>query len=123
LDYKNISLDILQFSLSECDIYYEFNQIIIAFSSCLTCVKQKENDNNKIENIYQNMVSIIKNIKIDFSLIEKCMAKIINNLSSEDNNDDNNPDDESPKLNFQSDNIIFLTKIIENDIKNTKNKN
>ena len=37
--------------------------------------------------------------------------------------DDNNPDDEPPKLNFQNDNIIFLTKIIENDIKSSKNKN
>ena len=64
MEYKNISLDILQFSLSECDIYYEFNQIIIVFASCLTCAKQKENDYNKIENIYQNIISIIKNFNI-----------------------------------------------------------
>ena len=62
-------------------------------------------------------------MKIDFSLIEKCLDRIINNLNSQFNIYDNNPDDEPPKLNFQNDNIIFLTKIIENDIKSSKNKN
>ena len=116
-EYKNISLDILQFSFSEYDIYFEYNQIIIALASCLVCAKQKEN-----ENIYQNMIYIIKNLKVDYSLIEKCMYKILNNLNSEDNSDDNITDEESPGFNIQNESIITLTKKIENDFKNLENK-
>ena len=77
-------------------------------ASCLICAKQKENDKNKIVIIYQNIISIINNLKIDFSLVEKCMAKITNNINTEDSNDDNTIDDESPRINFQKDNIIFI---------------
>ncbi len=51
------------------------------------------------------------------------MAKITNNINTEDSNDDNTIDDESPRINFQNDNIIFISKIIENDIENSENKN
>ena len=118
LEYKNISLDILQFSFSEYDIYFEYNQIIIALASCLVCAKQKEN-----ENFYQNIIYIIKNLKVDYSLIEKCMYKILNNLNSEDNSDDDiTTDEESPGFNIQNESIITLTKKIENDFKNLENK-
>lgn len=117
-EYKNISLDILQFSFSEYDIYFEYNQIIIALASCLVCAKQKEN-----ENFYQNIIYIIKNLKIDYSLIEKCMYKILNNLNSEDNSDEDiTTDEESPGFNIRNESIITLTKKIENDFKNIENK-
>ena len=118
LEYKNISIEILQFSFSEYDIYFEYNPIIIALASCLVCAKQNEN-----ENVYQNIIYIIKNLKVDFSLIEKCMYKILNSLSSEDHTDDKIVDDEFPRFSFQNNSILSLTKIIENDFKNSENKN
>ena len=80
--------------------------------------KEKENENNKNENIYQNIVYIIKNIlKVDISLIEECMSKIINNFNSEENSsDEKTSDEDSPIFNFHKDNIISLTNIIENEI-------
>ena len=123
-EYKNTSITILQFALCEYDIYSEFNQIIIALASCLICAKEKENDKQKIKGFYQNIISIIKILKIDLSLIEKCMSKIMINFNSEENNsDENSNDEESPKFKFQKENIIFLVNIIENNINNLKNKN
>ena len=117
-DYKNTSITILQFALCEYDIYSEFNQIIISLASCLICAKEKEN-----ENIYLYIKDIINNINIDFSLIEKCISKIISIFNSEEeNSDENTNDEESPRLNFQKDNIISLTNIIENDIINFEKK-
>ena len=117
-EYRNTSITLLQFALCEYDIYSEYNQIIIALASCLICAKEKENENNKNENIYQNIVYIIKNIlKVDISLIEECMSKIINNFNSEENSsDEKTSDEESPIFNFHKDNIISLTNIIENEI-------
>ncbi len=87
-------------------------------ASCLVCAKQKEN-----ENFYQNIIYIIKNLKIDYSLIEKCMYKILNNLNSEDNSDEDiTTDEESPGFNIRNESIITLTKKIENDFKNIENK-
>ena len=117
-EYINTSITILQFALCEYDIYSEFNQITISLASCLICAKQKEN-----ENIYLYIKNILNNINIDFSLIEKCISKIVYIFNSEeDNSDDNTSDEESPRLNFQKDNIILLTNIIENDIINFEKK-
>ena len=103
---KNTSYIFLQFALCEYDIYSSFNQIIIALACCLISSKEKDDDKNK--NIYHNIIKLIKNLNIDFDLIEKCMNKIINNFNSdeEDNSDDNTIDDESPNLIFQKENLI-----------------
>lgn len=58
-EYRNTSITLLQFALCEYDIYSEYNQIIIALASCLICAKEKENENNKIENLYQNIIYIL----------------------------------------------------------------
>lgn len=124
VEYKNTSITILQFALCEYDIYSEFNQIIIALASCLICAKEKENDEQKIKDFYQNIINILKSLKIDLSLIEKCMSKIMNKFNSEESNsDENSNDEESLKFNLQKENIIFLVNIIENEINNLKNKN
>lgn len=122
---KKTSITILQFALCEYDIYSKFNQIIIVFSSCLISAKEKDVEigDNKIGNIYQNFINIIKTLKIDFSLIEKCMAKITDIFNSEDNSSDENTcDEESPKFQFQKENIASFTKLIENDMSNLEIK-
>jgi len=93
---KNNTYIILQFALCEYDIYSEFNQIIIALASCLISSKEKEDD----KNIYQNIITLINNLNIEFGLIEKCMNKIINNFNSDedDYSDENTNDEEFPKI-------------------------
>ena len=122
-EYRNTSMTLLQFALCEYEIYSGYNQIIIALASCLICAKEKENDNNKIEDFYQNIICIIKNLKIDISLIEECISKIINNFNSEESSsDEKTSDEESPIFNFHKDNITSLTNIIENEISLLENK-
>ena len=122
--YKNTSITILHFALCEYDIYSEFNQIIIALASCLICAKEKENHEYKIDGFYQNIISLIKYLKFDLSLIEKCTSKIISNFESEENNnsDLNTNDEESSLFNLQKINIIVLESMIKNNINNMKNK-
>ena len=121
-EYKNTSITLLQFALCEYDIYSEFNQIIIALASCLICAKENENESNTIENMYQNLISIIKNLNIDFSLIEKCMSKILNNFNSEDNNsNDSTIEEEISGFSFRKDNINSLLVLFENDIYKKEN--
>lgn len=116
-EYRNASITLLQFAFCEYEIYSEYNQIIIALASCLICAKEKENENNKIGNFYKNIICIINSLKIDISLIEECMSKIINNFNSEENSfDEKTSDEEYPIFNFHKDNIISLTNIIENKI-------
>ena len=122
-EYKNTSITLLQFDLCEYDIYSEFNQIIIALASCLVCAKDKENETNSIKNIYQNLISIIKYLKIDLSLIEKCMSKILNYFNSEDtNSNDSISEDEIHEFNFQNDKINLLIVLFEKDVNNKENK-
>ena len=114
-EIKNTAYIFLQFAFCEYDIYSSFNQIIIALASCLLSSKEKEEDKNKI--IYQNIIKLIKNLNIDFGLIEECMNNIIINFNSdeEDNSDENTVDEESPKSNTQKENNISLKEINENN--------
>lgn len=124
-EFKNTSYIILQFALCEYDIYSEFNQIIIALASCLISSKEKIDDNlNRKNNIYQNIITLINYLNIDFGQIEKCMNKIIINLNSkeDDYSQENTKDEENPLINFNKDNFTFLTNIYENNFEK-KEKN
>ena len=112
---KNTAYVFLQFAICEYDIYSSFNQVIIALASCLLSSKEIKDDKNKY--IYKNIILFIKNINIDFCLIEKCMNKIINNFNSdeEDNSDENTIDEESLKLISQKKDIISLKEINKNN--------
>ena len=114
MEFKNISITILQFALCEDDIYSEFNQITIALASCL--ISLKENENKKIinKNIYQNFIDILSNLKYDFSLIEKCKNKILKILNSDDNSNENKKNEEILGFEFLNNHMISFVKIIEN---------
>ena len=119
-EYKNTSITILQFALCEYDIYSEFNQTIIALASCLMGLKENDNINNivNINSINTIFINIIKNLKIEYSLIEKCINKILKALNTQDyNSDENTSDDDNPKLHFQNESMIAFAKTIEKDIK------
>ena len=118
-EYKNASITVLQFALCEYDIYSEFNQNIIALASCLIGLKEDSNINNiaNINNINKIIIGIIKNLEIDFSLIEKCINKILNEINTQEyNSDENTNDDDNPKFHFQNESMIYFAKTIEKEI-------
>ena len=94
-------------------------------ASCLISSKEKIDDNlNRKNNIYQNIITLINYLNIDFGQIEKCMNKIIINLNSkeDDYSQENTKDEENPLINFNKDNFTFLTNIYENNFEK-KEKN
>ena len=118
-EYKNTSITILQFALCEYEIYSEYNQIVIALASCLIGLKQDRNINSvvNINDINKIFIDIIKNLKIDYSLIENCINKILKELNTQEcNSDEYTSDDENPKFHFQNENLISFAKTIEKDI-------
>jgi hypothetical protein len=90
----------LQYAICEFNIYSQFNQIIIAFSSCyITISKIKEDEDNdkedncKIQSYLKDILDeIIKNINLDKNLIESCSSSILFFLEkdSEDNEENEN---------------------------------
>jgi hypothetical protein len=109
----------LQFALCEYDIYSEFNQTIIALASCLIGLKEDDNINNIVNtnDINKIIIDIIKNLEIDFSLIENCINKILNMLNTQENNsDENTNEDDNPKFQFQNESMICFAKIVEKKI-------
>ena len=117
-EYKNTSITILQFALCEYDIYSEYNQVIIALASCLLSLKQDSNINNivNINDVNTIFLDIIKNLKIEYFLIENCINKILKELNTQDyNSDENTSDDDIPKYHFQNENLISFAKAIEKD--------
>ena len=93
--YKDISITLLEYAICEFNIYSQYNQIIIAFSSCYITINKikEEEENDKEENLeIQNYLKdildeIIKNINIDKNLIISCSSSILLFLEkdSEDN--------------------------------------
>jgi hypothetical protein len=118
-EYKNTSITVLQFALCEYDIYSEFNQIIISLASCLISLKEDNNINNIVNtnNINKIIIDIIKNLEIDFSLIENCINKILNMLNTQEyNSDENTSEDDNPKFQFQNESMICFAKTVEKEI-------
>ena len=109
----------MQFALCEYDIYSEFNQTIIALASCLIGLKEDDNINNIVNtnDINKIIIDIIKNLEIDFSLIENCINKILNMLNTQENNsDENTNEDDNPNFQFQNESMISFAKTVEKKI-------
>ena len=109
----------MQFALCEYDIYSEFNQTIIALASCLIGLKEDDNINNIVNtnDINKIIIDIIKNLEIDFSLIENCINKILNILNTQENNsDENTNEDDNPNFQFQNESMICFAKTVEKKI-------
>jgi hypothetical protein len=118
-EYRNTSITLLQFALCEYDIYSEFNQTIIALASCLISLKEDDNINNIVNtnDINKIIIDIIKNLEIDFSLIENCINKILNMLNTQENNsDENTNEDDNPNFQFQNESMICFAKTVEKKI-------
>lgn len=116
----------MQFALCEYDIYSEFNQTIIALASCLISLKEDDNINNIVNtnDINKIIIDIIKNLEIDFSLIENCINKILNMLNTQENNsDENTNEDDNPNFQFQNESMICFAKTVEKKLIVWKLKN
>ena len=98
--YKDISITLLEYAICEFNIYSQYNQIIIAFSSCYIAINQIKEDEEygneesyKIKNYLKDILDeITKNINIDKNLIESCSSSILLFLEkdSEDNEENEN---------------------------------
>ena len=101
--YKDISITLLEFAISEYSIFSEYNQIIISLSSCLITINQNfEEESNEFSekiDIQNELKEIIENIlnKISFdkNLIDSCSSLILKFLEKED--DENENEDEEKK--------------------------
>jgi len=93
--YKDMSITLLEFAICEYDLYSEFNQIILALSSCyitqdideekLGCEQNTENIQKDLKEILDEIVS---NINIDKNLIDSCSSSIKKNLEKDDDNEE-----------------------------------
>ena len=93
--YKDMSITLLEFAICEYDLYSQYNQIILALSSCyisqdideekLGCEKNTENIQKELREILDEIVS---NINIDKSLIDSCSSSIKKNLEKDDDNEE-----------------------------------
>ena len=109
--YKDISITLLEYAICEFNIYSQYNQIIIAFSSCYITInkikEEEENDkeeNFEIQNYLKDILDeIIKNINIDNNLIKSCSSSILLFLEKddEDNEENENYKENSLDINYQ----------------------
>ena len=93
--YKDMSITLLEFAICEYDLYSEFNQIILALSSCyitqdideekLGCEQNTENIQKDLKEILDEIVS---NINIDKNLIDSCTSLIKKYLEKDDDNEE-----------------------------------
>ena len=116
---KDISITLLQYAICEYKIYSEFNQFIIALSSCFISINQDiEQENGKsecIENttdirkeLKEILEKILNNINFDKNLIESCSSLILKNLEIDDDNEKNEENEKKEKdnsldINYQLD--------------------
>ena len=144
---KDISITLLQYAICEYKIYSEFNQFIIALSSCFISINQDiDQENGKsecIENttdirkeLKEILEKILNNINFDKNLIESCSSLILKYLEKDDDNEKNEENEKKEKdnsldINYQLDitrtesNSSFIDIInsfnfdkIEDDIQN-----
>ena len=103
--YKDISITLLQYAICEFNIYSQYNQIIIAFSSCyitIDKIKEDEEHNNeercKIQNYLKDILDeIIKNINLDKNLIESCSSLILLFIEKDSEDNEENEKNENFK--------------------------
>lgn len=116
---KDISITLLQYAICEYNIYSEYNQFIIALSSCFISINQDINqekgENEYTENIndiQKELKAILENIlnKINFdkNLIESCSSLILKYLEKDDDNNQSEEKEEKEKdnsvdINYQLD--------------------
>ena len=144
---KDISITLLQYAICEYKIYSEFNQFIIALSSCFISINQDiEQENGKsecIENttdiqkeLKEILEKILNNLNFDKNLVESCSSLILKYLEKDDDNEKNEENEKKEKdnsldINYQLDitrtesNSSFIDIInsfnfdkIEDDIQN-----
>ena len=91
--YKDMSITLLEFAICEYDLYSEFNQIILALSSCyitqdideekLGCEQNTENIQKDLKEILDEIVS-----NINKNLIDSCTSLIKKYLEKDDDNEE-----------------------------------
>ena len=116
---KDISITLLQYAICEYNIYSEYNQFIIALSSCFISINQDINqekgENECTENfndIQKELKAILENIlnkiNLDKNLIESCSSLILKYLEKDDDNNQSEEKEEKEKdnsvdINYQLD--------------------
>lgn len=116
---KDISITLLQYAICEYNIYSEFNQFIIALSSCFISINQdidqenvendcKENINDIEKELKEILENIINRINFDKNLVESCSSLILKCLEKDDDNNENEENEEKEKdnsldINYQLD--------------------
>ena len=116
---KDISITLLQYAICEYNIYSEYNQFIIALSSCFISINQDINQEKgenectgNINDIQKELKAILENIlnKINFdkNLIESCSSLILKYLEKDDDNNQSEDKEEKEKdnsvdINYQLD--------------------
>lgn len=116
---KDISITLLQYAICEYNIYSEYNQFIIALSSCFISInqdidQQKEKDKcteNTIDiqkELKEILEKIVNNLNFDKNLIDSCSSLILKYLEKDDDNEQNEENEEKEKdnsidINYQLD--------------------
>ena len=116
---KDITITLLQYAICEYKIYSEFNQFIIALSSCFLSINQDiDQEKGKSECIENTMdiqkelkeilEKILNNLNFDKNLVESCSSLILKYLEKDDDNEKNEENEEKEKdnsldINYQLD--------------------
>ena len=116
---KDISITLLQYAICEYKIYSEFNQFIIALSSCFISINQDidqengkseciENTTDIVKELKEILEKILNNINFDKNLVESCSSLILKYLEKDDDNEKNEENEEKEKdnsldINYQLD--------------------
>ena len=116
---KDISITLLQYAICEYNIYSEYNQFIIALSSCFISINQDINQEKgenecteNINDIQKELKAILENIlnkiNLDKNLIESCSSLILKYLEKDDDNNQSEEKEEKEKdnsvdINYQLD--------------------
>ena len=116
---KDISITLLQYAICEYNIYSDYNQFIIALSSCFININQdidqEKGKNECTENtidiqkeLKEILEKIVNNLNFDKNLIDSCSSLILKYLEKDDDNEQNEENEEKEKdnsldINYQLD--------------------